>query len=152
MDVVKRSLKDVQQLLLGKAWVIERRGRVRGRRRKDLRRIQLAPPIGTRGRPVLLLLVGRKALGVLTEVSARPALDDIRKAGGDPEGLRLFQAVLLIEVLDISTGFGVRELVPATRGRARKSDPRRWERSPRNNTPGNGGSSWGHRSSNRGQP
>ena len=109
------------------------------------------PPIGT-GRPVLLLLVGRKALGVLTEVSARPALDDIRKAGGDPEGLRLFQAVLLIEVLDISTGFGVRELVPATRGRARKSDPRRWERSPRNNTPGNGGSSWGHRSSNRGQP
>ena len=124
-------------------------GGVRGRRRKDFRRIQLAP-IGTRGRPVHLLLVGRKALGVLTKVSARPALDDVRKAGGDPERLRLFQAVLLIEVLDISAGFGVRKLVPTTRGRARKADPCRWERS-RNNTPANGGSSqWGHRSS-RGQ-
>jgi len=55
VDVVQRSLKDVQQLLLGKAWAVKRRGGVRGRRRKDIRRRQLAP-IGTRGRPVLLLL------------------------------------------------------------------------------------------------
>ena len=137
-------------MLLGKAWAVERRRRVRGRGRKDLRRAQLAP-IGTRGMPVLLLLVGCKALGVLTEVSARPALDDVRKAGGDPERLRLFQAVLLIKVLDISAGFGVRELVSATWGRAREADSCRWERS-RHNTPGNGGSSqWGHHCISRGQ-
>jgi hypothetical protein len=149
VDVVQRSLKDVQQLLLGKAWPVKRRGGVRGGRRKDIRRRQLAL-IGTRGGPVLLLLVGGKALGVLTEVSARPALDDVRKAGGDPERLRLFQAVLLIEVLDIAAGFGVRELVPTTRRRARKADTGRWERS-RDSTSENGGSrQWGHHSS-RGQ-
>jgi hypothetical protein len=149
VDVVQRSLKDVQQLLLGKVWPVKRRGGVRGGRRKDIRRRQLAP-IGTRGRPVLLLLVGGKALGVLTEVSARPALDDVRKAGGDPERLRLFQAVLLIEVLDIAAGFGVRELVPTTRGRERKADTGRWERS-RDSTPENGGSrQWGYHIS-RGQ-
>ena len=75
-------------------------------------------------------LVGQKAPIVETEPTTGPTLDDIRETGWEAEGLRLLESVLLVQMLDIAAGIGIRELVATSRRGTREADSisrERWE-------------------------
>jgi hypothetical protein len=113
MDVVKRTLKNVLELFRGQGIGLLQYIR-RGRFRRDDRRRGL--------HRLMVRLVQPQSRLVLAESTARSALHNIREKRRELKGSRLLKLVLLlIEVLEVARGTGIRGFIPTIPGGTAKT-------------------------------
>ena len=68
-----------------------------------------------------------EAFGIKTELNTIPTSSVIKEAAADVEGIRSLAVVAAVQMLDITGGVHIGELVATVRGRTLETDPGGWE-------------------------
>ena len=68
-----------------------------------------------------------EAFSIKTELTTVPIRGDIGEAAADAEGVRSLAVVAAVQMLDITGGVHIGELVATVRGRTLETDPGGWE-------------------------